>query len=97
MDIKRIARGPVLWILLALVLLLVATSVMSDLRGPAEVSTSQAVNPSSRTRSPKPLLIDKDQRLNLTLNDGTQQTSQYITGQGVGLQNLLQTSSTKGN
>ena len=43
MDIKRLARGPVLWILLALVLLLVATSVMSGLRGPQEVPTSQAV------------------------------------------------------
>ncbi len=91
MDIKRIARGPVLWILLALVLLLVATSVMSDLRGPAEVSTSQAVQSIQQNQVAEATLIDKDQRLNLTLNDGTQQTSQYITGQGVELQNLLQT------
>ncbi len=91
MDMKRIARGPVLWILLALVLLLVATSVMSDLRGPAEVPTSQAVQSIQQNQVAEATLVDKDQRLNLTLNDGTQQTTQYITGQGVELQQLLQT------
>ena len=91
MDLKRIARGPVLWILLALVLLLVATSVMSDLRGPTEVPTSQAVQSIQDNQVAQATLIDRDQRLNLTMGDGTQQTSQFITGQGVELQQLLQT------
>ncbi len=91
MDFKRIARGPLLWILLALLLLLVATSVMSDIRGPAEISTSQAVQAIQNNQVAEATLVDKDQRLNLTLPDGTQQTTQYITGQGVELQQLLQT------
>ena len=91
MDMKRIARGPVLWILLALVLLLVATSVMSDLRGPTEVTTAQAIQSIQDNQVAEATLIDKDQRLNLTMNDGSQQTTQYITGQGVELQQMLQT------
>ncbi|MFN8125274.1 MAG: ATP-dependent zinc metalloprotease FtsH [Candidatus Nanopelagicales bacterium] len=87
---KRIARGPVVWILLALVLLLVATSVMSDLRGPTEVSTSDAVQSIQQNKVAEATLVDRDQRLNLTMADGSQQTTQFITGQGVELQNLLQ-------
>jgi cell division protease FtsH len=90
MDMKRLVRGPVLWILLALVLLLVATSVISDLGGPQDVNTGQAVSEIQNNQVAGATLVDREQRLELTMTDGSKQNTQYITGQGVELQKLLQ-------
>ncbi|MDZ7578687.1 MAG: ATP-dependent zinc metalloprotease FtsH [Candidatus Nanopelagicales bacterium] len=92
MNLKRFARGPVLWILLALVLLMVATTVVSDLGGPQQVSTGQAVQAIQQNQVSKATLVaGREQRINLTMKDGSQQTAQYIDGQGVELQSILQT------
>ena len=89
---KRIVRGPIIWILLAFVLVIVATQVLSGASGPDEIDTGEAVQNIEQDKVKKAELIDGDQRLNLTLNDDdeTEQTTQYITGQGVELQQLLQ-------
>lgn len=92
MPMKRIVRGPIIWILLAFVLVIVATQVLSGASGPDEIDTGQAIQNIEQDKVKKAELIDGDQRLNLTLNDAdeTEQTTQYITGQGVELQQLLQ-------
>jgi hypothetical protein len=45
---------------------------------------------SSRTRPSQATLIDREQRIELTLQDGSKVRSEYITGQGLELQNQLQ-------
>jgi cell division protease FtsH len=92
MPMKRIVRGPIIWIVLAFVLVIVATQLLTGASGPDEIDTGEAVQSIEQDKVKKAELIDGDQRLNLVLNDAdeTEQTSQYITGQGVELQQLLQ-------
>ena len=93
---KRLTRGPIIWILLAFVLVIVATQILSNSGGPEEIDTSQAVTEIEQDKVKQAELIDGEQRLNLTLTDDTEQTTQYITGQGVELQNQLQAKADEG-
>ncbi|MCB0917916.1 MAG: ATP-dependent zinc metalloprotease FtsH [Actinobacteria bacterium] len=88
---KRLARGPILWIVLAFVLVIVASQMVGSATGPEEIGTGLAVQDIQQNKVSEATLIDKEQRLNYTMTDGgTQKTTQYITGQGVELQQLLQ-------
>jgi cell division protease FtsH len=89
-HMKRLFRGPVLWILLAFLLLIVATQVLSGSGGPDEIDTSQAIQEIQDGKVKSAEIVDNEQRLNLTLTDDTEQTTQWVTGQGVEIQNLLQ-------
>jgi cell division protease FtsH len=90
MNAKRFLRGPLFWILLAVLLVLVGSSLVSGLGGPERIDTSQAVADIQGDRVESAVITDGDQVLELTLKDGTVVTSQYVTGQGVELQRLLQ-------
>jgi len=90
MNAKRFLRGPLFWILLAVLLILVGSSLVSGIGGPERIDTSQAVADIQGDRVEKAVITDGDQVLELTLKDGTVVTSQYVTGQGVELQRLLQ-------
>jgi cell division protease FtsH len=90
MNAKRFLRGPLFWILLAVLLVLVGSSLVSGIGGPERIDTSQAVADIQADRVESAIITDGDQVLELTLKDGTTVTSQYVTGQGVELQRLLQ-------
>ena len=90
MNAKRFLRGPLFWILLAVLLVLVGSSLISGIGGPERIDTSQAVADIQADRVESAVITDGDQVLELTLKDGTVVTSQYVTGQGVELQRLLQ-------
>jgi cell division protease FtsH len=90
MDMRRFLRGPVVWIALAVLLVIVASSLLSNARGPQEVPTSQIVSTIEDGKAVKGLLVDREQRVELTLADGSVIRSQYIDGQGVKLQEELQ-------
>ena len=90
MNAKRFLRGPLFWILLVVLLVLVGSSLVSGIGGPERIDTSQAVADIQADRVDKAVITDGDQVLELTLKDGTVVTSQYVTGQGVELQRLLQ-------
>ena len=90
MTAKRWLRGPILWIVLGIALVFVGTSVLSSLGGPTEIDTSQAVADIQANRVESATIIDRDQVLELTLKDGTEVRSNYVAGQGVELQALLQ-------
>ncbi|MBM3687681.1 MAG: ATP-dependent metallopeptidase FtsH/Yme1/Tma family protein [Actinobacteria bacterium] len=66
------------------------SSLVSGIGGPERIDTSQAVADIQGDRVEKAVITDGDQVLELTLKDGTVVTSQYVTGQGVELQRLLQ-------
>jgi cell division protease FtsH len=96
MNAKRFLRGPLFWILLAVLLVLVGSSLVSGIGGPERIDTSQAVADIQSDRVESAVITDGDQVLELTLKDGTVVTSQYVTGQGVELQRLLQEKASAG-
>ncbi len=90
MTLKRLLRGPVFWIMLAVLLVLLGSTVLTGIGGPEQVDTSQAVADIQSDKVQSATLVDRDQVIELTLKDGTEVTAHYVSGQGVELQNLLQ-------
>ena len=90
MNAKRFFRGPLFWILMAVLLVLLGSSLLSNIGGPEQIDTSQAVADIQANQVQSAVITDRDQVLELTLKDGTVVTSKYVSGQGVELQNLLQ-------
>ena len=87
---KRILRGPIFWIALAVGFVLLGSSFISGIGAPEEIDTSEAVAAITSNDVDTATIIDRDQILELTLKDGSQVRSTYVTGQGVELQTLLQ-------
>ena len=91
MNVKRLFRGPIFWVGIVVLLVLVGSSIVSGLGGPTQVDTSQAISDIQNNRVASATIVDRDLVLDLTLRDGGEIVSQYVDGQGVQLQNLLQT------
>ncbi len=87
---KRIVRGPIFWIVLAVLFVIVGSSFISGIGAPTQVDTSVAITDISENRVDTATIVDRDQVLDLTLTDGTKARAQYVDGQGVRLQELLQ-------
>lgn len=94
---KRFVRGPVAWILLIGVVLLVGSNFFSSVNGPKKVDTGAAITAISENRVRQATLVDRDQRIELTLKDGSKQVAEFIDGQGLPLQQMLQKSVDEGN
>jgi cell division protease FtsH len=90
MDIRRIFRGPFVWIALAVLLVILASSLLGNVGAPKDVDTSQVVSAIQDDKVTKATLVDREQRIEVTLSDGSKIRSEYITGQGVQLQEQLQ-------
>ena len=90
MNAKRFFRGPLFWILMAVLLVLLGSSLLSNIGGPEQVDTSQAIADIQANQVESAIITDRDQVLELTLKDGSVVTSHYVSGQGVQLQELLQ-------
>ena len=90
MDTKKLLRGPALWIALAVIAVIIGTSVIGNVSGPQDVNTSQVVTAIQQNKVTEATITDKDQRIEVTLTDGSKIRAQYVEGQGVQLQNLLQ-------
>ena len=90
MDVKRYFRGPLLWILLFG--LLVALLMWGINPGPSyeKVDTSKVVQEINAGQVKSAKIIDKDQRIELTLNNGEHQQASWVGGQGHQLQQALQ-------
>ncbi len=93
MKNNRFLRGPLIWILLVGAIILIGSNLVSGSTGPEKVSTSEAVAAINDNRVSQATLVDREQRIKLTLRDGAQIESDYIDGQGVVLQELLQAKS----
>jgi len=81
---------------MAIVLVLLGSSLLSNIGGPETIDTSQAVSDITQDKVDSATLIDRDQVLEMTLKDGTDVRTQYIVGQGVDLQKLLQSKADAG-
>ena len=90
MNAKKFFRGPFFWILVAVLLVMLGSNLVAGLNGPRAVSTSEAIAYIQTDQVKSATLVDREQRIKLTLNDDSKVTSDYITGQGLVLQEQLQ-------
>src|SRR4051794_28260004 len=70
MDVKRYFRGPFFWVALVIIGVLVISSISSAAGGFKKVDTEVALNAISAGQVEQAKLVDRDQRLELTLTDG---------------------------
>lgn len=75
---------------------IVGGSVLSNVGGPTQISTAEAVSSIQRNSVDSAIITDRDQVLELTLKDGGQVRTSYVAGQGVNLQELLQAKADSG-
>ena len=69
MDLKRYFRGPVAWVLLALLAIFVVLQVAGSASGYKKVDTAVAMQAIREGRVESAKIIDREQRLELTLKD----------------------------
>ncbi|WP_242907905.1 ATP-dependent zinc metalloprotease FtsH [Actinomadura terrae] len=91
MDVKRYFRGPLLWILLFGLLVALVMWGFNPGRSYEKTDTSKVVQEIAAGQVKSAKIIDKDQRIEVTLVDNkTHQQASWVDGQGVQLQQLLQ-------
>ncbi len=90
MDIRRIFRGPIVWIALAVLLVILASSLLGNVGAPKDVDTSTVVTAIQDGNVTRATIVDREQRIEVTLTDGTKIRSEYVDGQGLKLQEMLQ-------
>ena len=90
MDLRKILRGPIFWIAMAVLFVLIGSSFISGIGAPTQVDTSQAITDIQSGNVDTATIVDRDQVLDLTLKDGSKVRSSYVAGQGVNLQEMLQ-------
>ncbi|MEW2356374.1 ATP-dependent zinc metalloprotease FtsH [Spirillospora sp. NPDC029432] len=96
MDVKRYFRGPLLWILLFGLLVALIMWGVNPGRSYEKTDTSKVVQSIAAGQVKSAKIIDKDQRIEVTLKDGKQQQASWVDGQGVRLQEQLQQQAQQG-
>ncbi|MQA96657.1 MAG: ATP-dependent zinc metalloprotease FtsH [Streptosporangiales bacterium] len=90
MDLKRFFRGPLLWIVAIGLLLIVAFNLFGAGASYEKADTSQVVAQIQQGNVKSALLVDKDQRIQVTTKDNKRLQANWVQGQGFELQKLLQ-------
>ena len=92
MDLKRLTRGPVIWVIAALVVVIVGARVLSPNRF-EPIDTSEAINLITSGKVTSATLVNGDQRLELTVDPAykghTQVMTYYVDARGAQLVQLL--------
>jgi cell division protease FtsH len=97
MKATKFFRGPFFWITVAITLVLLGSNVLSSSSAPETITTSQAVLAIQKDQVKSVKLIDRDQRIEIVFKDDKKARADYITGQGVQLQELLQAKVERGS
>src|SRR5690348_3573329 len=90
MDVKRIFRGPWLWIVVAVIGVLIALQYLSPNGGYQQINTSAMVGHLKDGSVKSVLFVDGDQQIQATLDNGQKVTADWVSGQQTGLINLPQ-------
>ena len=90
MNLKKLFRGPIFWIFIAIFLILIGSNLVSSANAAKKITTAEAVSTISNNEASKVTLIDRDQRIEIVLKNGEKVQADFISGQGVELQKLLQ-------
>jgi cell division protease FtsH len=97
MDVKRYFRGPLVWILLFGLLVALVMWGVNPSGASKKVDTSKVISAISNNQVNSARVIDKDQRIEITLKDGkTKQQASWVNGQGKALADLLQFKADRG-
>ncbi len=91
MDVKRIFRGPAIWVVLAVLAVLAVMNIVSSGGGATSVDTSKIINEinAGQVKSAQ-VTTGSSQSVQVTLNDGTKQVATYLNDQqGYGITQLL--------
>jgi cell division protease FtsH len=80
--VRRYFRGPLFWITIGVLVLLVGAQLFSSSAGAKTVDTSTVLADIAAGNVKSAKLIDGQQRVELTLKDGSRVTSQYIPSTG---------------
>jgi cell division protease FtsH len=87
---KRSRKGALLWILIGTTLLLIGSNLVSRATGPTRIDTGEALSLIRGNQVESAVIVDRDQRLELKLKDGSSAITDFVTGQGLELQKELQ-------
>ncbi|MFB9377514.1 ATP-dependent zinc metalloprotease FtsH [Kineococcus gynurae] len=96
-NLKRILRGPLVWILVAIAAVALGASFLTS-RGTTDVSTTEALSIIQANRVEKATLTDGEQKITLTLKEGQQVNgastvvSYYVAQRGVDVVDALEAS-----
>src|ERR1700729_3123995 len=96
MELKRFFRGPLLLVLLAVLVITITLGWANSGSSYKTVQTSQIVSLIQQNQVKSAILTDKNQTIQVTTPSGQQYQADFISGQGVQLQNLLQSQFNKG-
>lgn len=94
MDVKRLTRGPAIWVIVFVVLLIIGARVFAPNQF-KKVDTYQAINLIKSDSVVSAKIVDRDQRLELTLKDSAKidgyakVTTYYVAPRGADLVDLL--------
>ncbi len=89
MDVKRYFRGPLLWVLLFGLLVLLVFWGVNPGGSYDKVDTSKIVTEIQSGQVQSAKVVDKDQRIEVTTTAGKKQSASWVDGQGVQLVNML--------
>ena len=82
MDVKRIFRGPAIWVVLAVLAVLAVMNIVSSGSGAKSVDTSQIISAinGGQVKSAQ-VTTGSSQSVTVTLNDGTSEVATYLNDQ----------------
>src|SRR5680860_1501410 len=81
MNVKRIIRGPWLWIVVAVVGVLIALQYLAPNGGYDEIDTSEMVGHIQDGSIESILFVDGDQEIRATLDNGNKVIASWVMGQ----------------
>src|SRR5580700_3954741 len=90
MELKRIFRGPLLLVLLAVLVITITLGWANSGSSYSKVDTGQIVKLINTGQVRSAVLTDKNQTIQITTNSGAEYEADFITGQGQALQQELQ-------
>ncbi|HYZ57306.1 MAG TPA: ATP-dependent zinc metalloprotease FtsH [Streptosporangiaceae bacterium] len=90
MDVKRYFRGPMILIGIVVLLLLVVLNYANSGSSYQQVDTSQVVSLIEHGQVKSAKITDKNQTIQVTTNTGKQLEANWVSGQGLALQQELQ-------
>jgi cell division protease FtsH len=96
MELKRLFRGPLLLVLLAVLVIIITLGWANSGSSYQPATTAKIVTLINDDQVKSAILTDKNQTIQITTKSGTHYQGSFIEGQGVQLQNLLQTKYSQG-
>jgi cell division protease FtsH len=96
MELKRFFRGPLLLVLLAVLVITITLGWANSGSSYQQQTTGYVVKLISTGQVKSAILTDKNQTIQVTTKSGQEYQADYISGQGAGLQTLLQGEYDKG-